>query len=82
MDKIIGYYNTLQYRVVLFDKDVNTDGKDIYTAGNSPFESQTYVSADEGVGLRTMRKYCIQTSKELAKENKAQYIGVEREDLD
>lgn len=72
----------MQFRIILFDKDVNTDGKDIYTAGNSPFDSQGYVSARNGVGLQTMRKYCIQTSKELARENNAQYIGVEREDLD
>ncbi len=70
MGKIIGYYNELEYRIEL-------DGKEIYTASNSPFDSQAYTSAGEGVGLATMRKYCIQTSKELAKENKTRYIGVQ-----
>ena len=74
MKKVIGYYNELEYRVEL-------DGKEIYTAGNSKFDSQAYTSADEGVGIKTMRSYCIQTAKELAKEHNAEYIGVERIEL-
>jgi len=71
MKKVIGYYNALEYRIEL-------DGVEVYTAGNSPHESQTYVTADMGVGLRTMRSYCITTSKALAKEHNAEYVGVEK----
>lgn len=53
------------------------DGKVIYTAGNSHHDSQAYTTAEDGVGLRAMKVYCEQTGKELADENKAQYIGVE-----
>ena len=71
MKQVIGYYNALEYRVEI-------DGEEIYHAGNSPFESQVFVSKDDGVGLRKMRSYCIQTSKEIAKENNSKYVGVER----
>jgi hypothetical protein len=71
MKQVIGYYNGLEYRVEI-------DGKEVYHAGNSPFESQTFVREDDGVGLRIMRSYCIQTAKEIAKENNAKYVGVER----
>jgi hypothetical protein len=71
MKQAIGYYNALEYYVML-------DGKVVYSAGNSPFDSQFYTSEYNGVGLKTMRSYCIQTTKEIAKENNAKYVGVER----
>lgn len=70
MKRIIGYYNELEYSVEI-------DGKEIYTAGNSPLDSQAYTSAEDGVGLERMREFCEQTSRELAKENHAEFIGVE-----
>jgi len=75
MKKVIGYYNELLYRVEL-------NGKEIYSVGNSPFDSQVYTSKESGVGLETMKKYCEQTSKELAKENHAKFIGVEYEEME
>ena len=72
---VIGYYNELYYRIYLNDNE-------IYTAGNSPHESQTYVSKEDGVGRRKMRSYCIITSKAEAKERKAKYGGVEYEEIE
>lgn len=69
---VIGYYNTLQYSVAL-------NGEEVYKAGNSPYDSQIYVSANDGVGLAKMKSFCIQTSKDLAKEHKAKYLGVKYE---
>lgn len=72
---IIGYYNELQYYITL-------NGEEIYRAGNSPYESQTYVSAEDGVGRRKMRSYCIITSRSLAKGHNAKYGGVEYEEVE
>lgn len=60
----------------------SNDGKEIYSAGNSPFDSQAYTSKEDGVGLETMKEYCEQTSKNLAEENHAKYIGVEYEETE
>jgi hypothetical protein len=70
MKKVIGYYNELEYRIEL-------DGKEIYTAGNSPFDSQQYTSKENGVGLIKMKQYCEVTAKDLAKEHNANLIGIE-----
>ena len=70
MTQALGRYNELEY-------EVEVDGKIIYEAGNSPFDSQVYTSADDGVGLETMRKYCEQTTKNIAEEQGAKFIGVE-----
>jgi hypothetical protein len=75
MKQVIGYYNALEYRVEI-------DGKEVYQAGNSPDDSQAYTSKENGVGLRTMRSYCIYTTHEIAKENHAKYGGVERMEED
>lgn len=75
MKQAIGYYNELEYRV-------EVDSKEVYTAGNSHFDSQGYVDTDEGVGLDVMKQYCEQTTRNIALEHKAQYIGVEYLELD
>ncbi len=67
---IIGYYNEREYRV-------EVDKEKIYQAGNSPFDSQVYVSAEDGVGLDAMRRYCEKTSRDMAEEEGAEYLGVE-----
>lgn len=73
MKKTIGYYSEYEYTVEI-------DGKEVYRAGNSPFDSQVYVR-DLGnyavVPLATMKEYCDQTTRELAKENKASFVGIE-----
>ena len=70
MKKAIGYYNEWEYRV-------EVDGNEVYTAGNSPFDSQAYTDPQGGVGLETMKAYCEKTTKDLAIEHKAKYAGVE-----
>ena len=68
---VIGYYNAGHYSVDLGDEEV-------YHAGNSPHDSAVYLSPKMGVGLAKMRKYCIQTAKDIAREQGAKYVGVER----
>lgn len=48
---INGRFNALTY-VIEIDDEV------VYQAGNSPLESQGYVSAEDGVGLEKMKEYC------------------------
>lgn len=70
LSKVIGRYNELEYEVEL-------DGEVIYSAGNSPFDSQVYTDKETGVGLAVMKEYCEYTSREFAKEHKAKFMGVE-----
>jgi hypothetical protein len=58
---IHGEYNAERYTIY-------SDGVEIYTAGNSPYDSQAYVSADDGVGLERMGEFCRGTAAELATE--------------
>lgn len=71
MKQVKGYYNAQEYYIKI-------DGEEVYRAGNSPYESQTFVRAKDGVGLRKMRSYCILTTHDIAKEKHAKYAGVER----
>ncbi len=57
-----GYYNNLGYRIE------DEEGNELYTAGNSPHDSQVYVSADAGVGLERIKEFCETTLKEMAEE--------------
>ncbi len=75
--RLIAYYNELQYRIT--DIDAN---EDIYTAGNSPYDSQQYTSADDGVGLDTMKQFAECTGREIAQENKCEFVGVEYESIE
>ena len=70
MQKVIGYYNELEYRV-------EVEGNEVYQAGNSPLDSQTYTDKESGVGLKTMKEFCKQTSRDIALERQAQVEGVE-----
>ena len=76
-NKITCYYNELGYRV----HNITTN-KELYTAGNSPFDSQCYVSVVDGVGLEAIKQYCEQTTKDIAKENNAKYAGIEYEGME
>ncbi len=71
MKQVHGYYNEQRYYVTV-------DNERVYEAGNSPYESQAYVSAKDGVGIKRMRQFCISTAHDIAKEQKAHYAGVER----
>jgi hypothetical protein len=75
MKKVTGYYNEWEYYI-------NLDGQEIYRAGNSPFDSQGYVTPDLGVGVNTMQEYCVKTARQLAAEHKAVYVGSEYEERD
>ncbi len=74
--RVVGYYNELWYSVFMYSDDEPT-GIELYRAGNSPYDSQGYTSKEDGVGLATMKRYCEQTSREIAKEKKSKFIGVE-----
>jgi len=53
MNIVIGYYNELSYRV----HNVTTND-DLYTAGNSPYDSQACTSKEQGIGIEIMKRYC------------------------
>lgn len=57
---------------------VFSNGNQIYSAGNAPGESSAIVPPERGVGLRTMRKFCAQTAKEMAEERGEKYGGISR----
>jgi hypothetical protein len=76
--KFWGEYSALSYRVLKGARSPVV----VYEAGNSPLESQGYVSADKGVGLVVMRKFCESTTKEMAAEAGGEYAGVSEADDD
>ena len=82
MLEIIGRYNAFKYEIV--GSHSNGNEEFLYQAGNSPYDSEGYVSADKGVGLETMRKYCGITAKEFAKEYNCEFViePLEEEDED
>lgn len=69
--KVSGEYNEDGYRIL-------ADGEEVYSAGNNPQESQSYSS--EGLPLKTLRAFCIQTAREIADENNGDFLGVQRVD--
>lgn len=71
--QIIGYYNELSYRV-------EVDGQEIYSAGNSFYDSQTWTSKELGVGLKAMKVFCTRTCYEISKEKNIFVAGIEKED--
>jgi hypothetical protein len=73
LNYIFGFYNEQGYR--LFE---NGNDEPIYEAGNSPCESTTTVA--EGVGVKQLRAWCVQTGKEMAKERGMAWEGCSRED--
>jgi hypothetical protein len=75
--KIIGVYNELYYYI---DKIVNDAPETIFKAGNSPFETQGYLPANEGMGLEKMRAVFSQTAKDFAAQEDAEFVGLKYED--
>ena len=55
---ITGVYNELGYVV-------RKNGRAIYAAGNNPYESQDYLSAEDGVGVEKMAHFCGSTVAEI-----------------
>ncbi len=65
---ITGRYNALKYTIYV-------DGDPVYTAGNSQFDSQGYVSASVGVGLSQMRSFCLVSVEHNARWDEGQEFG-------
>jgi hypothetical protein len=75
---IFGEYNKYGYK--LFSSR-NGQVEEVYCAGNSPYESTAIIPCNSGtLPLKTIRKYCIQTGKEMAKEKGCKWNGLERND--
>jgi len=79
MKGIIGFYNAEKYSVCSIDENGQIE-EELYTAGNSPLDSQVSVNAFEGVGLETMREFCETSSKIIAKDNGYKYLGVQEDE--
>ena len=74
MPKLIGYYNRDGYRID------EVDGRTLYEGGNNPLESSSVIDRADGLPLRTIRRFCRQTGREIAEERGAEFVGVEREE--
>ncbi len=55
---------------------IESDGMEIYRAGNHPLDSAAYTE-EGGLGLPTLRDYAHQTAQELAAERRELLVGVE-----
>ena len=70
---VAGEYSRCGYVVLL----CTSSGADtLYSAGNHPHDSQVVTPRGEGLGR--MRRFCIQTCREIAAERQAHYGGVTR----
>lgn len=77
--KLIGYYNERGYRI----ESDNPEDATIYQAGNHALEStQDATGTKFQLPLKVIKKFCIQTGKEIAKEKNAKFIGVEYEETE
>jgi hypothetical protein len=76
---VFGTYNEFGYRVWL---GTRKGAECVYSAGNSPHDSQVVTDAEFGVGLRKLRSWCIRNCRETAEERGADYTGVERQEED
>lgn len=68
-EKLVGEYTNFGYKIL------TSNGDEIYSAGNSPHDSQVTVSKKKGLSLKTIKDYCNQTGKELAAERGTTYGG-------
>lgn len=72
--KITGYYNESGYQV----ESDSPMSAILYQAGNHALDSQQDGTGTEHqLYLATIREFCYQTAEEIAKENDAEFIGVE-----
>lgn len=69
-----GEYHETGYEIWVAGPNV----RPLYSAGNAPGDSQMVVPPERGVGLKTLRKFCVQTGKEMAFERFAKWGGAER----
>ena len=68
MTTFTGGYNALYYVIY-------RDGIEFYRAGNSPYDSQDYLPAEEGVGIEEMERFCHLTLAEIASERASGMVG-------
>ncbi len=67
-----GQYNINGY-------DVWIGGQLVYAAGNYVQDSTQYATCEQDrLPLRTIRKFCIKTAREIAMERGGRFAGVER----
>ena len=72
--KITGYYNEHGYQV----ESDNIQCDILYRAGNHALDShQSGTGTEHQLPLEIIQQYCEQTTKEIAEENGAEYIGIE-----
>lgn len=72
MNDVIGKYNERGYQI--YDEQ----GIELYSAGNSPFDSQQDVTGLAcALSLDTIRQYCITTAAEIAEENGGKVLSIE-----
>ena len=74
--RLIGYYNRDGYHI----DEAGCYGRRLYEAGNDPLESSGHVPREIGESLRTIRRFCLQTGREMAAERGVEFAGVEREE--
>lgn len=79
-DQLVGFYHEHGYSVWR-QTDGRLRGDDaLYEAGNNPAESIGHVPVEDGETLATLKRYCIQTGKEMAEELGIPWGGCDRED--
>ncbi len=75
--KLIGYYNEYGYEITDVD-NLNSFENVVYSAGNSPNDSQQEVGLDNNpLSLEAIKVLCKITLKDMAEERKVEIIGVE-----
>ena len=75
--RLVGYYNRDGYRI---ERPDDHGGRILYEAGNNPLESSSHVDQEDGLPLRTIRRFCLQTGREMAAEMDGTFAGAEREE--
>ena len=59
--------------------EVWSDGQHVYSAGNHVQDStQPALCKQDRLPLKTIRRFCIKTAREIAAEHHGRFVGVER----
>jgi hypothetical protein len=59
--------------------EVWSEGQHVYSAGNHVQDSsQPALCKDDRLPLKTIRRFCIKTAREIATEQRGRFVGVER----
>lgn len=77
MKSIIGYYNENGYHVDSVDNGINNT---LYSAGNSPYDSQRQVELNKAIPVEVLQVYCEQTAKEISIDYDIPFLGTEYEE--